>query len=34
MRENKGIEEVRFILHSSNDLQTYEKALNEALRTL
>jgi O-acetyl-ADP-ribose deacetylase (regulator of RNase III) len=27
LRENKGIEEVRFILHSSYDLQIYEEAL-------
>lgn len=30
--ENKGIEEVRFILHSSYDLQIYEEALKEILR--
>ncbi|MGB8216322.1 MAG: macro domain-containing protein [Candidatus Methanoperedens sp.] len=27
LEENKGIEEVRFILHSLNDLQIYEDAL-------
>jgi O-acetyl-ADP-ribose deacetylase (regulator of RNase III) len=31
LRENKGIEEVRFILHSSYDLQIYEEALKEIL---
>ena len=32
LRENKGIEEVRFILHSSYDLQIYEEALMEVLQ--
>ena len=32
LRENKGIEEVRFILHSSYDLQIYEEALKEVLQ--
>ncbi len=29
IEKNKGIEEVRFVLHSMNDLRTYEKALDE-----
>ncbi len=29
--KNNGIEEVRFVLHSSHDLQVYEKALTESL---
>lgn len=29
LKKNKGIEEIRFVLHSSHDLQTYENALTE-----
>jgi len=32
LEEYTGIEEVRFILHSSYDLKTYEKAMAEATR--
>jgi len=32
-RKNKGIEEVRFILHSSYDLNIYEEALKEILQS-
>jgi len=32
LRENTGIGEVRFILHSSYDLQIYEEALKEVLQ--
>ncbi|MCX9009591.1 MAG: O-acetyl-ADP-ribose deacetylase [Candidatus Methanoperedens sp.] len=30
LKENTGIEEVRFVLHSPRDLQTYKKALETA----
>lgn len=33
LKENSGIEEVRLILHSSNDLAIYERALSEINRT-
>ena len=29
LKENSGIEEVRFILHSDHDMKTYEEALRE-----
>ena len=32
LRENKGIEEVSFILHTSFDLKTYEEALKKVLQ--
>jgi len=31
LEKNKGIEEVRFVLHSMHDLRTYEEALTEIL---
>ncbi len=31
LEDNEGIREVRFVLHSSHDLRTYEKALAEVL---
>jgi len=31
LKENPGIEEVRFILHSDHDMKTYEEALTEIL---
>lgn len=31
LKKNLGIEEIRFVLHSSYDLQIYEKALTEIL---
>ncbi|VVB93425.1 [Protein ADP-ribosylglutamate] hydrolase [uncultured archaeon] len=31
LENNEGIREVRFVLHSSHDLRTYEKALTELL---
>ncbi len=32
LEKNKGIEEVRFVLHSQNDLKIYEKAVTEISR--
>ncbi|MCX9073534.1 MAG: O-acetyl-ADP-ribose deacetylase [Candidatus Methanoperedens sp.] len=29
LKKNKGIEEIRFVLHNTNDLKTYENALTE-----
>jgi O-acetyl-ADP-ribose deacetylase (regulator of RNase III) len=34
LEKNKGIEEVRFVLHSQHDLRTYEEALKEILDSL
>ncbi len=34
LEKNKGIEEVRFVLHSKQDLKTYEDALREILADL
>lgn len=31
LEKNKGIEEVRFVLHSKQDMRTYEEALKEIL---
>ncbi len=31
LEKNKGIEEVRFVLHSEQDMRTYEEALKEIL---
>lgn len=34
LEKNKGIEQVRFVLHSMHDLRTYEEALTEILERL
>jgi O-acetyl-ADP-ribose deacetylase (regulator of RNase III) len=31
LEKNKGFEEVRFVLHSQNDLRTHEEALNHII---